>query len=235
MNKGLWFTIGLGIGSTITFFVTKYVLENKYQDMIDETVNNVWKQLEGEYSSNKVQIFDPKSIKDPIEKTEIGISNESKEMTKEDYIKKTSNKYNEMRTNYHLINKKENTEKENDNTMVKYKDERFDDLADDDREDDELEPIDEDDEIMEDPYLITEVEFDEGKDEYDKISLTYYDGDDILIDEDGDVITDPDEIIGEDALISFGTGSSDKNMVYVRNEKLQCDYEIIREFSSYYK
>lgn len=70
---------------------------------------------------------------------------------------------------------------------------------------------------------------------YDKITLTYYEIDDVLVDDtDGrQEIVDVEDTIGSEALTRFGEYES--NVVYVRNEKLGADYEVIREHLSYTK
>lgn len=84
------------------------------------------------------------------------------------------------------------------------------------------------------PYVITYEEFmhdDEHKD--DKISLVYFQDGDTLVDDDENVIDDSDGLIGDENLQYFGVGSQDKNTVYVRNESLGADFEILRDRRSY--
>lgn len=80
------------------------------------------------------------------------------------------------------------------------------------------------------PYVISPDDFG-SIDEYDKISLTLY-ADNVLVDEDDEVIDNVDEIVGEESLNSFGVFEDDS--VFVRNDILKADYEILldeREFS----
>lgn len=79
------------------------------------------------------------------------------------------------------------------------------------------------------PYVI---HYDERyeMEEYDNISLTYYEGDDVLCNE-RDEIVDPDErdaLIGDKNLFLFGHGSNDAAIVYVRNDRLELVYEIVQ-------
>lgn len=76
---------------------------------------------------------------------------------------------------------------------------------------------------MDKPYIISPDEFGE-LDDYEKISLTYY-ADRILTDENDEVIDNVDEIVGTDSLTHFGEYEDDS--VFVRNNKLRCDYEIL--------
>lgn len=86
--------------------------------------------------------------------------------------------------------------------------------------------------IMDDrerPYVIPPEEFDEF-DEYNTISLTYY-ADEILADDRMNIIDDIDEIIGLDSLSHFGEYEDDS--VFVRNDKLKTDYEILLDNKGY--
>lgn len=73
------------------------------------------------------------------------------------------------------------------------------------------------------PYTISPEEFDEIP-EYDCECLTYY-SDCVLTNEDDEVIKEPYSIIG-DALNHFGEYEDDS--VFVRNDSMKCDYEIIK-------
>ena len=82
------------------------------------------------------------------------------------------------------------------------------------------------------PYVITPEEFDTN-DEYDTISLTYYEGDGVMVD-DCDEAMDDDEIertVGYEALNHFGEYEDDS--VFVRNEELKTDYEILLDVGSF--
>lgn len=83
------------------------------------------------------------------------------------------------------------------------------------------------------PYVI---HYDERHDmDYQEITLTYYDGDDVLCDERDTVMgkDERDAIIGEANLNRFGHGSNDANIVYVRNDRLELIYEICRSPNHY--
>jgi hypothetical protein len=81
-------------------------------------------------------------------------------------------------------------------------------------------------------YVITHDEYFAGDLDYDTIQLTYFEGDDTLVGEDDKPVDDL-TTINEDNLARFGHGSRDKNIVYVRNEKLETDYEITLSTQSY--
>ena len=81
---------------------------------------------------------------------------------------------------------------------------------------------------VEAPYVISPGEFGE-MDGYTQISLTYFD-DGILSDENGVIIDEPEDIVG-DALNHFGEYEEDS--VFVRSDPKRCDYEILRDLRSY--
>jgi hypothetical protein len=82
------------------------------------------------------------------------------------------------------------------------------------------------------PYVISHREYSENND-YDRTTLTYLHEDDVLVDPDGDLVPDPDGIVGERAFALFGYGSNDPNIVYVRNDELETDFQIHRQGGSY--
>ncbi len=83
------------------------------------------------------------------------------------------------------------------------------------------------------PYVISMDEFNEGEESFDKTNLTYYVQDDTLVDERDMPIDNVEYTVGEDNLTKFGHGSGDHNVVYVRNEKIGTDFEVIRSKGSY--
>lgn len=76
------------------------------------------------------------------------------------------------------------------------------------------------------PYIITHDEFMENENGFTQGTMTYYNGDDILTDDKDVPVPDIDDIVGSEALTRFGYGSRDRNVVYVRNEKIETDFEI---------
>ena len=78
------------------------------------------------------------------------------------------------------------------------------------------------------PYVISPEEFDELEG-YTPISLTYF-ADGLLADENGVIVDDVEEIIG-DALDHFGEYEEDA--VFARNDAKRCDYEILKDERTY--
>ena len=80
------------------------------------------------------------------------------------------------------------------------------------------------------PYVISPYDFGE-LDGYNQIELTYYEGDDTLEDEEYNIITDREELLGPKALLTFGEYEDDA--VFVRNERLCTDFQILKDYRKY--
>lgn len=79
------------------------------------------------------------------------------------------------------------------------------------------------------PYVIKPEDLGEN-DDYQVINLTYY-ADGILADDNDDLVDDVDNVVGTDSLSHFGDFEPDA--VHVRNDRLKCDYEILRDRRKY--
>lgn len=79
------------------------------------------------------------------------------------------------------------------------------------------------------PYIIPIDEYMANDTDANQLTLTYYAGDGTLLDDAENIIDDIAAAVGHDALTKFGQESGDDNVVYVRNEKTDRDYEIIRD------
>lgn len=80
------------------------------------------------------------------------------------------------------------------------------------------------------PYVITYEEFINDELGYSQSTITYFAGDNILVDEEDVPIYDPQQMVGE---MKFGHGSNDPNVVYIRNEKLKCEWEVLYDPGTY--
>lgn len=83
------------------------------------------------------------------------------------------------------------------------------------------------------PYLISVDEYHDEYNHWEKQSVTYFAGDNIIAYEDDTVMMDPDETIGIINLSRFGVMSEEENIVYVRNHRLNIDYEIVLDDGKY--
>lgn len=80
------------------------------------------------------------------------------------------------------------------------------------------------------PYVIHRDEFIQDEMGYDQSTITYYSGDDIMADQSDVPIYNYSAMIGH---LKFGHGSGDPDIVYVRNEKLEMEWEILRHLGKY--
>ncbi len=76
------------------------------------------------------------------------------------------------------------------------------------------------------PCVIHKDEFFSDEKGYSQSTFTYYAGDDILVDEDDTPIYNHEDVTGP---LLFGHGSSDNNVVYIRNDKRKAEYELLRD------
>lgn len=85
------------------------------------------------------------------------------------------------------------------------------------------------------PYLIRREEYGSRHD-YEVSSLTYYASDDVLVDENDEVIEKEEigSLVGDNFSDYFGTCDDDPDAVYIRNERLKTDFEILRDLNAYY-
>lgn len=83
--------------------------------------------------------------------------------------------------------------------------------------------------VAKEPHVISPYDFGE-KDGYKTISLTYY-ADGVLENEKHKVVTNIDELVGEASLNTFGEYEDDS--VFVRNDQLRTDFEILKDYRTY--
>lgn len=88
------------------------------------------------------------------------------------------------------------------------------------------------DEKEEEFQLVSLAEF--ANSELECVTLSYYE-DDVVTDDKNVPIRKPEELVGEEALVSFGELSEDPNIVYVLNRKKNVIYEIVRTGNDYAK
>jgi predicted nucleic acid-binding protein len=83
------------------------------------------------------------------------------------------------------------------------------------------------------PHVVTQEEFIENDSNWNQSTLTWYVIDKVLADERDQVIEDVEGTIGSENLALFGQGSSDDNIVHIRNPHLQLEFEVLRHEGSY--
>lgn len=85
------------------------------------------------------------------------------------------------------------------------------------------------DSMHDEPYVISPEEFGESNN-YEQINLTYY-SDGVLADDSDEVMDDIEGTVGEDFADHFGDYEDDS--VHIRNDRLRCDYEILKDNRTY--
>ncbi len=80
------------------------------------------------------------------------------------------------------------------------------------------------------PYVIGPDDFANGE-QYDKITLTYFSEDGVFMSIEEEVIPEGMQLVGEENLDHIG--EIEEDVVYVRNEGLNTDYEVILEERAY--
>lgn len=84
------------------------------------------------------------------------------------------------------------------------------------------------------PYVI---HYDERAefDTYSDVTLTYYEVDDVLCNERDEIVDleKREELVGEKNLGKFGHGSNDAAIVFVRNDTLEIEFEVVKSPNSY--
>ena len=83
------------------------------------------------------------------------------------------------------------------------------------------------------PYVIHQDEFKENNNDYTQLTWTYYAADNILLDEHDEVVVRPELTVGEMNLKRFGDGSDDENVVFIRNDRIEIEWEVCRTLKSY--
>jgi hypothetical protein len=83
------------------------------------------------------------------------------------------------------------------------------------------------------PRIIDQEVFMANEPDHQQSTLTYYEKSDQLCGEADDPIDNAELVVGTEYKEKFGEGSSDENIVHVRNYGLHMDFEVVRSFGSY--
>lgn len=75
------------------------------------------------------------------------------------------------------------------------------------------------------PYILHRDEYYRQEENYTQITLTYFEGDDLMADENNQLVYNYESVTGP---LKFGHGSGDPNVVLVRNNERRAEYEIYR-------
>lgn len=183
-------------GTVIGSAVTYFVVKNKYEKIVDEEIQSVKDEYAKSYEAKKT----------------VEVLNETKTKILENVMNKASmvgvgpyEKRTEPPVNYNIFSKQPPEIEETDDSEEEYEEHPSEGIAD-------------------APYTISPRLFVEDKKYFDKITLEYYEGNDMLIEEISNEPVDIDYAIGRDSLRMFG--EFEKDLVYVRNERISTDYEV---------
>ena len=209
MNKSIFGVVGFVLGAAAGSLVTWKLIEKKYMDMADDEIQSVKEMYRSKIVNSEV--LDEKNDDMFVARKgpEFTVSTISTEVTDEG--KKLVEKLNELTATYASDDEKPDYTAY---SQAKEKHNVFDDA------------MPEEPEVKHDePYVIEPTEFGEFS-EYEQIELTYY-KDGVICENDTDMI-DPYDIFGDlDVGDHFGEYENDR--VFVRDDKRQVDYEILRD------
>ena len=211
MKNVFIFLGGAAIGSLITW---KYV-ETKYKKIAEEEIASV-KELYKEKLAEKSE-FNKQKVEEIKNNYPCGI--DEKDIQKKE-VDKNNEELEKIINNQKYVTGTDYAEEDKESVQVE-------DLEDDLNDEDYIVPVEVGPTKPEPPYIITEDEFGEfGNEEQ---TLIFY-SDSVLADEDDDVITDPESVIGN-ALIEFNNPMTER--VFVRDEAQEIDYIILRSEKTY--
>ena len=189
-----------GIGAAAGFGSGYLIFKNKYEKIADEEIDEVKKY------------YLEKDLKRLNEAEKMAETNEKMKEAINSGVQKAKEEKDKI--DYSKIN--------DESTVIEDKKEDDEEVRAEEESPEEEEPTK--------PYMKTEDEFLNDKNEYEKLSLTYFTVDDTLAD-DCDEMVDVEETISTD--IYNQISESDDGDYYVRNPILQVDYEIMKVDQSY--
>ena len=197
------FAVGVAVGAASTFFLVK----KKYEQIAVEEIRAVKDRFEGAMKDLEEITEEEKEIRDGMKKEPKPEKELKGQVTMEDYAKDLRN---QERYNYSNVDDSEVNHFDEDISRV-------------------WKGVDPDGEDWT-PYVISPDEF-SSDDEYETISF-YVFADGVITDEDYNVVADWEEKVGDGAA-HFGEYEDDPDAVYVRNERLHCNFELLKDNRNY--
>lgn len=232
----LYFIGGVTVGALVSYYFTQKSLETKYDERADREIAEVKEHYKILHKKdyNSPSDYIRKNYSQAID--EYGLGEEAIEKLA-DYlggavpVPKEATEEPVHRNAFDLSEEQPEEDREDSEFVVPPLSHPYGDYED---------PMDDPDWVVdyekrspEEPYIISEDEFSMERKEYDKVTLGYFTVDDTLCDENDVPIDDIERVVGRDALSNFGRYSRNPDIVYVRNEFLEIDYEIMRDEQSY--
>jgi len=220
VKKILIFAAGAVAGTGVGFLIGKIFYEKKMEAEVDKQVEATKEWLEKQYKEQ--WSADVETIVDQVVN-----ETESTEVSREDgrpmpYTDRMNRRKEELMKR----------ERVRYDTMPDHDSEDGEEVKESDEDVDELRMKINDDNPADDIYVITPEQFALEKHSFDKVTLFWWELERILTEEDLDILDVP-EILG------YGweahIGEFEVGMVYVRNEKMETDYEVIVKHDSFYE
>lgn len=210
--------VGTLFGAGLTFVVTNKILRKRYENWATEQVAEVRDYYKGLMAAN--QYTEQPEGEEIVTLTEeqvleaLGQVNESTIPGYRDYTKPETIRLNTFADRALVV--------DDEGIIIQPATD----------EADEPEEVDDYIVIEGEPHRITQSEF-VNSDGYNKEQLKYYALDNILVTKTGEVVSDEGRMIGSRHLEMFGWGSADHNLVYVRSDRDETDYEIVQLEAEY--
>lgn len=203
MSKVLYFLGGVTVGCAVTYFIVSKQAEKRIEEEVAA--------FKEQYSAKAVHISQnqpfahPKDVVDELNQRKANMMSYDKISKGEGYNHNLFTNPPNPKDIHNGIDEGEDFEEEYEKTI------------------DTTPPK----EGLSDPYTISPDQFVNEQPFFDKITLEYYD-DGILCEEISDeIIDDISGTIGMESLNKFGEYEED--VVYIRNERISTDYEVIRQ------
>lgn len=209
MNNKIFSVILLTVGAAIGSAVTWKVVKTKYEQIANEEIASVKDEYRDLMSKMKkklqesVEYEEPQNEEDDCEDDEDYPDDDDRDFTEKE---KAQVDYYRMTSKYRTSDGKE-----------------------DDAEGGEWDQNEDEVQRINGPYVITPEDFNCNPPGYNVQPLDYF-ADGILADDWG-MVLDIEETIGEDSLEHFG--EYDDDIVYVRNERKEIDYEVTKDPRTY--
>lgn len=231
MKTVLYFALGVAVGSAATFYITKKLLEKKYEEEAEQ-------RIQDEVKSVKETFMKRAAAKEKADKN----TEAKKKMAGTIHIKESDDIHDDPSElspdpddpeEKILIKEIGDVRKRYNRNIFEEpytKDEIFGTESDD--EDDDDIPRGPSEGMREDPYPITADEFANENRYFDKVTIFLYE-DGVATDEQEQYIDDLDQLIGVDNLRNIDGLVNEDGSVLIRNELRSTDYEILIRNETY--
>lgn len=221
-NRVGFYALGMGVGALTGYFVAKRLLQTKYSQIADDEIADMRRHYRA-----KERALESEAAKRPIEDivAERGYSSPEAKTTAPPMavpppsdVVENADEVDTPENRQKVVDDLEDAEERVKNVFEEHGDFKWDWHKERRGRSPDI------------PYVI-HIDEREELDGYEIMTLTYYEGDDVLCDE-RDNIFDPDherdQKVGDKNLSRFGHGSNDPSVVYVRNDELMLIFEVVK-------